>query len=252
MTVTGKLVRVYQVDKQIRGLKSRLRAAERFLGEQTRLLGELEAKKGALEGQLRQLTASASNEEGEAARVNGRIDELRERMNNARTNKEYKALLTEVNTLKEERVRHEDGAIERLEKIEALRKQLSEIDAQHAERVRMKDVAESERQERESEIQERLTKLEQERTEVVSEVPGAALQTYEELVEQREDEAMAPIEIADRKRHEFTCGSCMMSLPVESMSALLSHGSLTRCVSCGCILYLEENTREAMTPASKK
>ena len=244
MTVTGKLVRVYQVDKQIRGLKSRLRAAERFLGEQTRLLGELEAKKGALEGQLRQLTASASNEEGEAARVNGRIDELRERMNNARTNKEYKALLTEVNTLKEERVRHEDGAIERLEKIEALRKQLSEIDA--------KDVAESERQERESEIQERLTKLEQERTEVVSEVPGAALQTYEELVEQREDEAMAPIEIADRKRHEFTCGSCMMSLPVESMSALLSHGSLTRCVSCGCILYLEENTREAMTPASKK
>lgn len=252
MTVTGKLVRVYQVDKQIRGLKSRLRAAERFLSEQTRLLGELEAKKGAIEGQLRQLTASASNEEGEAARVNERIDELRERMNSARTNKEYKALLTEVNTLKEERARHEDEAIERLEKIEALRTQLSEIEAQHGERVRMTEVAQSERDAREAEIQDRLAELERERGEVVADVPASAMQVYEELVEQREDEAMAPIEIADRKRHEFTCGSCMMTLPVESMSALLSHGSLTKCVSCGCILYLEENTREAMTPAAKK
>ena len=163
MTVTGKLVRVYQVDKQIRGLKSRLRAAERFLSEQTRLLGELEAKKGAIEGQLRQLTASASNEEGEAARVNERIDELRERMNSARTNKEYKALLTEVNTLKEERARHEDEAIERLEKIEALRTQLSEIEAQHGERVRMTEVAQSERDAREAEIQDRLAELERER-----------------------------------------------------------------------------------------
>ena len=67
------------------------------------------------------------------------------------------------------------------------------------------------------------------------------------LVEVREEEAMAPIEIADRKRHEYHCGSCMMSLPVETMSALLSHGELTRCVSCGCILYLEESTRETMT-----
>ncbi len=252
MTVTGKLVRVYQVDKQIRGLKSRLRAAERFLAEQTRLLGELEAKKGAIEGQLRQLTASASNEEGEAARVSERVDELRERMNNARTNKEYKALLTEVNTLKEERSKHEDGAIERLEKIEVLRTQLVEIESQHSERVRMKDVAQSARKEREAEIKDRLVALEGERGEVIADVPNSALQTYAELVEHREDEAMAPIEIEDRKRHEFTCGSCMMSLPIESMSALLSHGSLTRCVSCGCILYLEENTREAMAPGAKK
>ncbi len=251
MTVTGKLVRVYQVDKQIRGLRSRLTAAERFLNEQNRVLGELATRKTAVEGQLRQLTASASNEEGEVARVSERIEELRERMNNARTNKEYKALLTEVNTLKEQRGTHEDGAISRLEQIDKLKAQLAEIEGQHAERTRMREVAESERQQREDEIRDRLKALEGEREDVVSDVPAEALRSYQELVEQREDEAMAPIEIADRKRHEFTCGSCMMTLPVESMSALLSHGSLTRCVSCGCILYLEENTREAMTPAKK-
>ncbi len=141
MTVTGKLVRVYQVDKQIRGLRSRLTAAERFLNEQNRVLGELATRKTAVEGQLRQLTASASNEEGEVARVSERIEELRERMNNARTNKEYKALLTEVNTLKEQRGTHEDGAISRLEQIDKLKAQLAEIEGQHAERTRMREVA---------------------------------------------------------------------------------------------------------------
>ncbi|MEZ6244112.1 MAG: hypothetical protein R3B57_13840 [Phycisphaerales bacterium] len=247
MTVTGKLVRVYQVDKQIRGLRSRLTAAERFLNEQTRILGELATRKTAVEGQLRQITASASNEEGEVARISERIEELRERMNNARTNKEYKALLTEVNTLKEQRSTHEDGAISRLEQIDKLKSQLADIESQHAERTRMREVAESERQQRADEIKDRLKALESEREQVIEDVPNDVLKTYEELVEQREDEAMAPIEIADRKRHEFHCGACMMTLPVESMSALLSHGSLTRCVSCGCILYLEENTRESMT-----
>lgn len=251
MTVTGKLVRVYQVDKQIRGLRSRLTAAERFLNEQTRVLGALATRKTAVEGQLRQITASAQNEEGEIARITERVEELRERMNNARTNKEYKALLTEVNSLKEQRSTHEEGAISRLEQIDKLKAQQAEIEGQHAERTRMREVAESERQQRADEIKDRLEALEGERGTVVSDVPSDVLRTYEELVEQREDEAMAPIEIADRKRHEFHCGSCMMTLPVEAMSALLSHGSLTRCVSCGCILYLEENTREAMTPAKK-
>jgi len=71
------------------------------------------------------------------------------------------------------------------------------------------------------------------------------------LVETLDDEAMAPIEIQDRKRHEFTCGACMMSLPVETMSSLMASGEITRCVSCGCVLYLEESNREAMTAGKR-
>ncbi|MEM7623622.1 MAG: hypothetical protein AAF235_10530, partial [Planctomycetota bacterium] len=69
---------------------------------------------------------------------------------------------------------------------------------------------------------------------MIGDVPSRVLGTYEALVERLEDEAMAPIEVQDRKRHEYTCGNCMMSLPVEAMSTLLGSGELTTCVSCGC------------------
>lgn len=247
MNVTDKLHRVFLVDQQIRGLQSRLRAAERFLSEQERHLGEIEKSRAAISSQLRQLTATSSNSEGEAGRLEAHIAELRERMNNAKTNKEYKALLTEVNTFKEQKAAVEDGAIGQIETIDRLKAQLAELDTAKSEREKVRGVAATERNEREAEIKDKLDELKGRRTELVKDVPADVLAIYHELVEAREEEAMAPIEVTDRKRHEFHCGSCMMGLPVETMSALLSHGGLTRCVSCGCILYLEEITREKMT-----
>lgn len=247
MGVTDNLHRVFVVDQQIRGLQTRFRASERFLAEQDRQLGQIETNHKALQSQLRQLTATSSNAEGEAARLEARITELRERMNGAKTNKEYKALLTEVNTFKEQKTGVESEAIGQMETIERLRAQIAELEASKAERAKMRQVAAADRDQRAEEIKDRLAELQARRDELVSGVPQAVLTTYAELVHLRAEEAMAPIEIADRKRHEFHCGSCMMSLPVESMSALLSHGELTRCVSCGCILYLEETTREKMS-----
>ena len=103
MSVTKQLLAVFRVDKEIRGLSSRLNAAERFLGEQTRQLADISTQVSSLQAQLRQLQASANNAEGESKRIEAHINELREKMNNAQTNKEYKALLSEVNNLKEQR-----------------------------------------------------------------------------------------------------------------------------------------------------
>lgn len=252
MGVTEKLVRVFRVDTQIRGLTSRLQAAERFLQEQVSQLSQMETKRTAAEGQLRQLTASTSNEEGEAAVLDEHITELRERLNNAKTNKEYKALLTEVNTFKERKAAIEEGALGQLDQVEQLIAMLAELDVARIEREKVRTVAKTQRKEREKEIKGKLAELKSQRAELVAEVSDSVLAAYAELVRQREDEAMAPIEIMDRKRHEFNCGSCMMSVPIEAMSALLSHGGLTTCASCGCILYVEDACREEMAPAASK
>ena len=100
MDVTAKLLAVFQVDKQLRGLKSRLTAAERFLGEQSKELSGLDAKQHALETQLKAVTAQTMGAEGEAKRLEARIAGIREQMNNAKTNREYQAFLVEMNTFK--------------------------------------------------------------------------------------------------------------------------------------------------------
>lgn len=247
MGVTDALVRVYRVDKQLRDLRSRLHAAERFLKDQDSELGQLDARRASLEAQLRQTEAASLERESEAARLQARVDQLREQMNSAKTNKEYKAFLTEVNTFKADKERVDEEGLELLTKVDELKAAVAELDARRAERSKVRGVAASDRDQRADEIKGRVRELEVEREKLAGEVPPDVLGQYEALVRQLEDEAMAPIEELDRKRHEYSCGACMMSIPVETVSELLTGGDkISRCVSCGCILYIEPELADSV------
>lgn len=246
MSVTEKLLKVYRIDQQINGLQGRLRAAERFLAEQDQHLRSLTERHTAISGQLKQVSTVAADAEGEMARLDERIDQLRERMNTAKTSKEYKAVLAEVTALKDQRSAHEQRALEMMEKAEAIRGETAQLGTAAQERQKVRGAAAGERDRRADEIREKLAELKTERADLAAAVNADALSTYEALVKRLEDEAMAPIEVQDRKRHEYTCGACMMSLPVETMSTLLGSGALTLCVSCGCILFLDETAKTQM------
>ncbi len=251
MSVTNQLLCVFRVDIEIRGLQSRLEAAERFLGEQTKKLADLGAQSDSLQIQIRQLKATTANAEGESERLKVRIDELREKMNNASTNKEYKAFLSEVNNLKEQRAVYDEQAIEGLEKVEELETKLAELEASKTDRDKVRGVAESDRQKRADDIAEKLAELRAKRETLVADVPKHAMAIYQELLDNRGEEAMAPLEIIDRKRHEYVCGSSMMSVPVE-VAASLMQGKLTISPNDGCILYLTEEAEEELSKAFKK
>lgn len=251
MDITSRLLRVYQLDRQLAGLQSRLRAAERFLAEQTKQLAALETKRAALLLQTKQIAASVGNQENDIRSTEERLEHLREQMNNARTNKEYKAFLAEVNLLKADKAKVEEEALGQMTKADELKVRLAELDAMHAERQKMQQVAKTDCGTRKAEIAERLEQLTKERVAAANEVPGDVLSHYERLFELREEDAMAPVEVTDRKRHEYNCGACMMSLPMETSISLLG-GKLTMCSNCQCILYLPAEAADALTPGNKR
>lgn len=251
MTVTGKLLSLYHVDCQLSGLSSRLRAAERFLAEQSRRLTELEAACESKSREVKRLKAAAANQENEIAVIDGRINAARERMNSASTNKEYKALLLEVNMLRDSKSEQETEVLAILERVETLTREEAELAAKIETQRKVVEVARSARDEKEAEIRDRLEELKARREEMAREVPADALSSYGVLFDQRGEEAMAPLQELDRKRHEFSCGACMMAIPLDLVTALMSHGNLTRCVSCGVILYLDEKLAEAIQPRKR-
>ena len=256
MSVTEKLLRVFRADQQLGGLQGRLRAAERFLEEQTKLLGQIQAKQDAVSAQFKQAQAAAANHEGEMARFDAKIETLREQMNTAKTNKEYKAFLTELSTFKAEKSNAETAALEQMTRLDELKKQVAELDAQRAEREKVQKVAQDERTRRAEEIKDRLAQLKTERESLAREVPAEAMTIYADLVRRLGDEAMAAVQELDRRRHEYSCGSCQMAVPVETVSSLIrgtTPGSpLVRCVSCGCLLYIEKEVAARLQPGQGK
>ncbi|MDQ7013429.1 MAG: hypothetical protein Q9O74_05980 [Planctomycetota bacterium] len=251
MDVTNRLLRVYQIDRQLAGLQSRLRAAERFFAEQSKQLAILDAKHDALDRQIKQINAAVANLENDTRSTDQRLEQIREQMNASRTNKDYKTYLTEVNTLKADKGKVEEDAIGQMGRADELKAELAELDTQRAKRAKMRDVAEAQCNERKAEISGRVEQLKKERIEAAEDVPTNMLADYERLYEHREEDAMAPMEITDVKRHEYHCGACMMAIPMQSGVALLT-GQFTNCPNCQCILYLSAETADAITPTSKR
>lgn len=254
MTVTAKLLRLFRVEQQIRGLRTRLDAAERYLLEQDKQLAAIDARLKLLQTQCRQLEATAANEEGEANRIEARIAKLREQMNAAKTNKEYSAFLSEINTLKADKGEIDERALVAMNKLDEMRAQITEIEGKRAERMKVREVAQADRDERESEIKDRLNELQKERDAAAKDVPASVLGLFEERIERTDDieDVMAALEVHDKKRMEFLCGCCQVLLPMEKINSLLGRGDMATCTSCGCILYVEESVRDSVTPGSKK
>lgn len=252
MDVSAKLLSVFQIDKQLRGLKSRLGAAERFLGEQTKSLGTLDAQRQQLESQVKQSLVQAGGSEGEMKRLDAKLAQIREQMNTSQTNKQYQAFLVEMNTYKTDRDKLETVALEHMGKVDELRKQIAEIESKRTEREQVQKVAQTDRDARHSEIAVRVNELEEQRKHFAAQVPADVLVKYGRLIEQRGEEAMGPIEVHDRKRHEYTCGVCQIALTIETVNGLLSSGKLTYCTSCQCVLYLDDEARKALQPPQKK
>lgn len=252
MTVTAKLLRLYLIDKQLRGLSSRLRAAEKYLSEQDTLLGGLESKFATTQAQLRQLEATCKNDEMEAGSIESRMTMLRERMNNAKTSKEHSAHLTEISTLKADKQLVEDRILESMGKIEVLKKQVEEIDVQREERRGIRSLAVKERDERAAEIKDRVAELEAERATAKEEVPPPALRIYEERLALAVEDVMAQIEEQDRRNLEYSCAACYTHLPIEQVSILLRRGDLTKCPTCHAILYIANELREDIADGQGK
>lgn len=251
MTATAKLLRLHKVDRQIRGLRSRVETAERFLKLREHKLAELDAKRDSLQTQSRQLQATAHNDESEVKGIEERIETLREKLNSATTNKQYTALLTEINTFKADKDTIEERAIETLTRLDEVNTQLEELQSSRVEFVKLRDLEEAQRDAKALEVKDRLDELELTRTDAASEIPTDVLADYDSEREFREDDVMASIEELNRRAFEYCCSACQVLLPMEIVSSSLSGAELNKCSNCGAYLYFDEATREIVVPVKR-
>jgi len=254
MTVTDKLLRLHQVDRQLRGLRNRINLAERYLAQQERLLKEVQQRRETVSSQVRQLKASVANDENEIASFDERVEKLRQQLNSASTSKQYSTFLSEINTLKEQKGVVEERMLEAMGQLEELGDALKDIEGDVQERNGIRDVAAAELQRRKTEASDRLSELEVERKEAAKDVPAHALAVFDEIAARidPDDDVMAPLEEHSRRSLDYSCGGCQTIVPVELVSRLLGRGDLTLCVSCGSILYMEKELKESMASSSKK
>ncbi|HIA71996.1 MAG TPA: hypothetical protein EYO01_04785 [Phycisphaerales bacterium] len=252
MTLIDNLLTLYKVDRQVRSLRSRVESAEIYLKVQNRQMDAISVERTENELQLKQRRANIANIETETGSIDTRIDYLRQELKKAVNDKQYSALLAEVNTIKELRKAFEEEILVEMTFVEELELAAADISQRVEEREKVKQVAENELKVRKSEIAEQLVELESERSTAAAVIPEETLNEFDSLADDYDGEAMAAIEIIDLKRKEYSCTSCSLHLPLESITTMLGPKDIVvKCVSCDRILYLETESREAIMPAEK-
>ncbi len=249
MSVQLKVYELYLLDRQVRGLQTRLGAAQRREVAQQRMLEQLQQQEAEMAQQLKHGKVSASSLEGQVKEMDDRIDKARDEMNQVRSNKEYSALLIEVNTLKDDRGQIEDQALEQMGLVEQIEVELSGLQAKVVERGKILRKSEQDVIECREEVGDRLDALRISRDAAAAEVPEQERGAFERLSEMHDGEAMAEVVEESRRNMEYTCGGCFIHLPIERLNELMIRSDeLTYCPSCERILRLTDDLRTELAP----
>lgn len=248
MALIDSLLNLYRVDSQVRALRSRLDAAQRYLDAQVKQIEQLSLQRDETLSRKKHLQASIGNRESELASIDERIEKLRVELNNAVTNKQYNALLTELNSIKDDRAQVEELILSEMEQIEQFDAQLGELQSQLDEREKVRQVAEAQLHERQADVGQRLEELQQERQQATVGIPGDVLHLFEEIGDLHDGQVMAEVEEISRRHREYACGACHMQMPFNLISMMYSSADeVVRCPACGRILHIQEEMRGTLS-----
>ncbi|MEX0655042.1 MAG: C4-type zinc ribbon domain-containing protein [Phycisphaeraceae bacterium] len=250
MPLQDHLYELFLLDQQVRGLRSRLDAGLRRHQAQQNKLEQLQQQHHELSSQLRLTQTKAQSLEKQSSDHEARITELRNRMNNVTSNKEYSALLVEVNTLKIEKGKLEDQALEQMSEVETLKQHAEEIAGKIEAQKTLLAGAEKDVAEARAEVGDRLDDVTAKRDAAAAAIPADARAVFERLADSYEGESMAEVEEANRRRMEYNCGGCYMSLPIERVNGIMMRNNeLVTCPNCNRILYMNPELKSALSGA---
>lgn len=163
-----------------------------------------------------------------------KISRSRSRMNEVKTNKEYQAILKEIEDIKKEIAAREDEALDYMEKIDLLGKQVKIEEKElvgHRERIESEKaqlLAESEG------IKERLDRLEIIAAKVREQVDPALLKRSDYLLERQAGIAVAACDGG-------VCQVCHLNIPPQKYIELMKDESIMQCPHCHRFLYWPGN-----------
>jgi len=198
---------------------------------------ELEIKKVALkevEDKLKSLQLKLKDKEIALQQKEEQVKKLQLQLYQIKTNKEYTAMLTEIEGIKADNSILEEEIIRLMEEIDSVKIKIVEEKKIFEENVQQINKEKEKINNRIKEIDSRLAELNTERERIVPNIEKKILARYDRVLKNRDGLAMVKV-------IDGACGGCHMNLPPQVISDVKMREDIVVCGSCSRILYLDEN-----------
>ncbi|MDP6046837.1 MAG: C4-type zinc ribbon domain-containing protein [Phycisphaerae bacterium] len=238
------LRKLQKIEQDIAHVRSRIRVRNNAVNVQKRKIEQIEQDRDSLSAQSIERRKLADSLEIDLKQSDQQVVSFRAGLNAARSNKEYAAILTQINTLKVDSAKIEDRTLNVIQEIESLKTQADALSSQiDDENKRLDDInAQSEKEL--TKLNGMLEGLSKNRIEATEGIPAGTLSTFERISANYEGEAMAQVEIHGRKEpFSYICGGCFMTLNPEHANILSLRDEIRTCDNCGRILYINPHAQ---------
>jgi len=228
------LIDLQGLDGRIAGLETeaarlprQIEALQAALAEAKKAVETIKAKVDSTRKDLR-------TKEKDLEVANVKRQKLEAKLYEVKTNKEYSAVLLEIEEAKQEKAKTEEDILGLMEMQERLAVEVKEAEQ------RLKTREEQARQD-EGVVRKKLATVEQElgtvrgqRATRAKELPVGVLASYDRILKARGGIAVAAVSATG------VCGGCRMSIRPQAVQELRAGAGLMLCESCGRYLYWQE------------
>jgi predicted nucleic acid-binding Zn-ribbon protein len=236
------LLALQDIELQVVDIRRQLAARQRNVKQQTARLRAAEEALAAERAELKRTQVQMDDVDVDLKSRSAHISRLRDNLNTVRTNKEYAAVLSQLNNEKADVTRLESRAFELLAAVEARKKTVAEHEEAVQHEAQRVTALESQVAQAQTSFTDRLAALERQRAAAGHDLDAKALELFNRISERYDGEVMARVVQMHPRRQEYLCEGCNMSLAAERANALLTRDEVITCDNCGRILHMPKAT----------
>jgi predicted nucleic acid-binding Zn-ribbon protein len=224
------LIRLQELDSRIDALAEQRRQAPLVVEAAAKPVQEAEAELAKIKASFETLTRDRRDKEQDLKEREDRIEKLKGRGGDLKSNKEYQAHLFEIELAQQEKGTMEERLLEMMDRIDAMQKTVKSQEDVVA--VRKREF-EKERARLEGELrttQDEADRLSIDSASLTGQLAPATRQAYERLKSTRKGLAVVAVK-------NGACQGCRLALPPQQIADLRKNEKLLTCTYCHRILF---------------
>jgi predicted nucleic acid-binding Zn-ribbon protein len=234
------LIKLQSVENRLRIVTAKLTRCRRSVIFQENQLRALQSAFEAKKEEIKLTRVQSDRLEVELKSRDEHIAKYRAALNLAKTNKEYSAILTELNTNKADNSKLEADILELMRTTEADTTECTELEIQIAEQTEKVDEIRKTAESNAIDIEQEVTRVQLEWNAAAEGIGPGPLEVFKRTADTYDGEALAHTQQQDERTGVYSCSGCYMRTPDEIVNQLMTNDDLIRCSNCSRILVLDQ------------
>ena len=225
---------------ELQGIDTKLRDLNDLLGDLPSRVEELDQQEESIKNslveqkdRLKELEVEMHKRDVSIAQINDKINKFKDQLFLVTNNKQYDALMLEIDHLKEQRANNETESIAFLEEKETLTESVESMESGLGELSQNLRVRREKLETAISQSAEEKSSLEQQRTEQVNGIDLNIVSVYDRVMKAKD--GLAVVHLSDS-----SCGGCGARIPAQTITEVRAKIVMHRCDVCGRFLYNQE------------